>query len=189
MNCRFAGNERYFHWVQSSLLTFLFSFQHTEDVASLFSCLQVFWQEVCCGYICSSVYNVFVSLTSFKIFSSPLVCGSLIILCSDVVFVFVFTLFGILWASWKCGLVPVINFWKFFLQFKLSLNCFTLVSFTSPSGIQITYMLDYLPCSVLWVFCLFSPVFLLCVSLWVIPIELPCRFLILSLAMLNKVVS
>ena len=54
---------------------------------------------------------------------------------------------------------------------------------------SVGFLLDYLLCSVLWVFCLFFPVFILCVSLWVIPIELPCRFPILSLAMLNKVVS
>ena len=133
--------------------------------------------------------HVFVSLTSFKIFSSSLVCGSLIIICSDVVFVFVFTLLGVLWAIGTVVWCLSLIFGSFFLQFKLSLNCFALFSFTSPSGIQITCMLDYLLCSVLWVFCLFFPVFLLCVSLWVIPIELPYRFPILSLAMLNKVVS
>ena len=134
-------------------MTFLFSFQHAEDVTSLSSCLQVFWQEVCWDYVCSSVYMcLFLWLPSR--FSLRLLFVAVWLLYAQMLCLFLYLpclVFSELLGTevWCLSLI----FGNFFLQFKLSLNCFALFSFTSPSGIQITCMLDYLLCSVPWVFC------------------------------------
>ena len=60
--------ERYFHWIQNSLLTF-FSFQHFKDFTMLSFGLQVFWQEVLWFLpLFLSIWHVFFSSGCFQQF-------------------------------------------------------------------------------------------------------------------------
>lgn len=160
-------------------------FQYFKYFITLSSGLPLFWQVCCNSHSCSSLIKVFLFvcflIASFKIFS---ISGSLkfyydILRCS---FSKTFIMLCVLWDSWICDLISVINFgssqWHYF-------KCFLIPFSLSSFGIPIIYILCCLKLS--YSFSMFCSTFFIFystyISIWGFFINLSSGILILSSAM------
>ena len=146
------------------------------------------------SYPYSSIGKAFSPLPSLMIFSLSLVFCSLNMICLVVVFM-VFILLGVLWFSWICRLVSVVNFGKFLaLTTSNYLFCSVLAFFSYLNYIYVAPF-EIIPQFLYILLCergglvLFDLSFFLCISVWEVSNNTSFSSLLLSLTAASLLMS